>query len=87
MIARRIYAPHRRAYYPRTWPTLVVTVPAAIALGLLLPLWAVIVGSVAIGFCGGWGRWSVWRRRHPVISAEEYAADYRERMRRAARWN
>lgn len=82
----RRYAPHRRAYYPRVWPVAVPTALSAAGLGFVAgptgAIWTAIVAG-AFGAVVVSGRWAVWRRRHPVISAQEYVDD----MRRAAPLN
>jgi hypothetical protein len=85
----RVYAAHRRAYVPRIWPLVLIdgaTIYVFVALlrpSLLLTIViAVVVGPSVVAV-----RFWIWRRRHPVISAEQYAADWAEAMRRAARWN
>ena len=84
--ARRTYAPHRRAYVPRLWPMLLVSVPVAATLPNVFGVWGFLIAMVW-AFLLPQARLWVWRRRHPVISAEEYARDWLDRQREAARWN
>jgi hypothetical protein len=93
VIVRRRYAPHRRAYWPSPWPT---ALPAGLLAGVLawlvqarsvlgalgIALAAAVLGAVVMQV-----RIAIWRRRHPVISAQEYAHDLIESQRRAAPWN
>jgi uncharacterized protein (DUF58 family) len=87
VIARPRYAPHRRAHYPRLWPVLVPSAPVAAALSVVLGAWPGVVASAALGAVVMHTRWVIWRRRHPVISPEEYAHDLIAAQRRAAPWN
>lgn len=50
-----------------------------------------IVAAIAIGLVAGLGggcvRWTVWRRRHPILSLDEYITDLLAERRKAAPWN
>lgn len=48
---------------------------------------AIALGAGVLGAGAMQVRVMIWRRRHPVISPEEYAHDYIETQRRAAPWN
>lgn len=85
----RRYAPHRRAYYPNPWPLLL---PVSLAVGAvvwslqlhtLLGVLAVALGGGLVGAAGAQVQWTLWRRRHPVISPHEYLQDLQDQ----ARWN
>jgi hypothetical protein len=85
----RTYAAHRRAYFPRLSVVLVPTsiTTAAIVSYLRPPVLIAALGGGLIGIVVMQLRLMLWRRRNPIISVEQYAADWREAMRRAARWN
>lgn len=85
MTIARKYMPHRRAYYPRLWPMLVPTAAVAGVLAWLFtpPWWTAIVIGLVLGSVVPQVRLVVWRRRHPVISPQDYLNDHR----RAAPWN
>ena len=76
---------HRQAYAPRTWPVVIATatIVAVLVYTAAIPVWlGAIVGAV-MGVLSAWAQWALWRRRHPVISIEEYI----EVLRRNARNN
>ena len=82
---RRYYMAHRRAYYPRVLP---IAVPAAIlCFAICVVVQATVWQSTLIGLGIGVGsfqtRLTIWRRRHPVISTDEYLQD----LRNNATWN
>ena len=84
-----MYAAHRRAYVPRFWPLALgagTTVFVVVALVHPSAAIAIAIGVVCGAVLPSLRLW-IWRRRHPVITPEQYAADWREAMRRAARWN
>ena len=89
MHATRMYASHRRAWTPRLAPMVVATSAFVFALDLLLS--PGVIAAVVIGFgvavVVGNLRWAIWRRRHPVISVDEYVTDLVRERRRNARWN
>ena len=81
----RTYMPHRRAYTPRLWPSMIVTTVMVVVLVSLKhagPVLSAFFG-VALGWTYSSVRWRLWRKRHPIISAREYLDDIRE----SARWN
>lgn len=85
MRARRIYAAHRRAWTPRLWPIIladVITIVTITTWLTLTVLEAVALG-LAVGLLTGHARWTIWRRRHPVITPAQYITD----LRRNAHWN
>ena len=89
MRVRRMYASHRRAWTPRMWPIALVdalVVVAANAVVSLSIIGAVVLG-VGVGAASGHARWALWRRRHPIISVDEYITDLLNEQRRHARWN
>ena len=81
----RFWSDMRQAYTPRLWPSALIACPLSFLLAWLLepPLWALVAGAVALGVAVGQFQWWLWRRRHPLITADQYL----ERMRRMARWN
>ena len=84
-VTTRMYASHRRAWTPRTWPPLLLATP--ITLGAVQLFHASVVVAVALGVVVGlgfgWARWALWRWRHPIITPGQYIED----LRRNARWN
>ena len=90
MMIGRTYVPHRRAYTPSLWPPVLVSTGIMIGVVSLFrrPNVFVIVGvALVLSFVTGWMRWAIWRRRHPCLSADEYAHEWARRMRDSARWN
>lgn len=81
----RRYMDHRRAYWPRIWPPAIGAGALVLVLDLALnPSWwlgALIGGTV--GAVTVQGRIWIWRRRHPVISIEQWLQD----RRNSAMWN
>jgi hypothetical protein len=87
--SRRLYASHRRAWTPRLWPILLADVPLILALNFWIQ--PSVLGAAALGvgvaLLSAQARWTIWRRRHPVIPLDEYVTDLLNEMRRKARWN
>jgi hypothetical protein len=77
--------PHRQAYFPRLWPCiavgLVLAPLGALALDLNSYVAGVFGGLLGLGLMTG--RIAIWKRRHPVISIEDWLRARRE----ASRWN
>lgn len=86
----RVYVPLRRAYTPSLWPPAIVT---AGVMFVVVQVYArpnpfvILVVAIVLGCTTGWMRWAIWRRRHPCLSAEEYAQEWARRMRDSAKWN
>jgi hypothetical protein len=57
-------------------------IASVVYLGTVSVWIAAPVGAV-VGFLSAAGQWALWRRRHPIISVEEWA----RRRRENARWN
>lgn len=78
MTSKRIYFRYRRAYAPRVWPSVIACIIILVPVDwLLFPLGtagslAAATCSVAIGLTVGIGRFEIWKRRHPIITADEY---------------
>ena len=83
--AGRIYASHRRAWTPRFWPLALLSAAVIFTTTMLvsLTLLEAIALGVGVGGSVGFGRWELWKWRHPMISPAEYITD----LQRAARWN
>jgi len=82
----RKYMSHRKAYAPRLWPMAVASAAVIGVATWLVPItnpWVGIGLGVLAGFVFGHLRWVIWRKRHPVISTDEYINE----MRRNAPWN
>jgi hypothetical protein len=85
MSVGRRYFRHRRAWSPRLWPFAAITATLdvlVLQLTHVRALWLVLLLSFVLGF-GAVLRWEVWKRRHPVITPEQWLDD----QRRVARWN
>lgn len=86
---KRHYFTSRRAYSPRWWPMAVVAAAIVGPTSWLIPTtWSIgPIPVVGYGVLVGWAvvmvRWWIWRRRHPMISAQERLED----LRGQARWN
>ena len=85
--------PHRRARFPSIWP---IALPVGLVTGAstwlmhadtILGALAAALGAGLVGVGAMQVRVALWRRRHPVISPEEYAHDWLAAQRRAAPWN
>lgn len=82
---------HRQAWTPRCWPMVLATMIAAglasLAIRAVFDGWPELIAAVLVPFVIGITftavPWWLWRRRHPVISPEEYLAV----IRREAPWN
>jgi hypothetical protein len=77
---KRRYLPARQAYAPRMWP---LTVLAGLSVGLLTltlnpPAWVVVALAVTIGGGAPFIRVALWKRRHPLISPEDYLQRQRD---------
>jgi hypothetical protein len=86
----RYYAPHRRAWTPSPWPAAILSALVVAGFFWLDPrpgLIPAIVIGVVMGAGFGWIRWTIWRRRHPVITVDEYITDLLRERRRKSKWN
>lgn len=85
MTLGRFYDRSRRAWSPRLWPQFLVALAVTEGVVLLAhpsTLASLAVG-VVVGFVVGFGRSEIWRRRHPIITPDQFITD----LRRAAPWN
>ena len=82
---RRRYFSSRRAYAPRFWPMVVLAAAVASALAYLTDAGTTVAALIGggVGIVVTQGRWVIWRRRHPMITHDQYIED----LRRAAPWN
>lgn len=74
----RRWSAARQAYTPRWWPPFLLSLPVLVFELHVWPQPTTLVGGVVAGavpsFVLGHARWSWWRRRHPVLSPEEFLA-------------
>lgn len=89
MTPTRIYIRLRRAWTPRLWPMFLATGALTAAVVLLLAPGALAGAGigVGVGLGLGLGRWEIWKRRHPVITPDQYITDLLRDIRETARWN
>lgn len=84
---RRRWFAHRQAYGPRLWPVWLWSMPLVVVMNLLLldhlPTIVLVAVDLAFAFGCAYLRWWVWRRRHPILTPEQYAA----MRRRTSPWN
>jgi hypothetical protein len=81
---RRQYLRSRRAYTPRLWPFALLPVALALVLTYIgVRGWVGVVVDFALGLGFAQLRWMIWRRRHPLITTEQWL----DEQRRAAPWN
>ena len=87
---------YRQAYTPRAWPMLGGTfVVNLVWIYLFLRAfdahWTAILACTIAAVVLGVGvvqlRWTIWRRRHPVISMDEYIEKVIRPRQEAAPWN
>lgn len=77
----RVYLTSRRAYFPRLWPMWCASVPLVVPSVLIVNnVWFAVAYGATVALLVGHVRLWWWRRRHPIITLEEYVADM-------ARWN
>jgi O-antigen/teichoic acid export membrane protein len=81
----RHYYSHRRAFAPRVWPPILLSMVLAVVLVLALDWrgWTAGLVGAGVGFVLTQTRWSWWRYRHPIVRHDQWLAD----RRRAAPWN
>ena len=79
------YASHRRAWTPRFWPLALLSAVVIVATTMLVDLTLLEAIALGVGVGGGigFGRWELWKWRHPQITPAQYIED----LQRAARWN